>query len=204
MSDATAADYRWLDEGDAGLVEAYCMTFLRGLAPRQVLTALETEPVETLTGAESLHDAVSEAYEIHDGDRLLVAVAELDGWTLMIEPNGYLGTFDEVMRPLSAAGGRVVSHFRNVNAADHFHLWDDGELRLHFEPLFPFHRDGPDADALAGELEAAGFDLSEDAGYDRHTEAAWALGERLTGVRVTARTLADTTFVCGLAPVPGR
>lgn len=105
--------------------------------------------------------------------------------------------------PLSADGGRVVSHFRNENAVDRFNFWDDGEHRLHFEPLFANFREGPEAETLAEEMRAVGFDLSddEDADYENHTEAAWALAERLTGVRVTARMLDETPFVCGLVPV---
>lgn len=63
-----------------------------------------------------------------------------------IEPNGYLGTLDEVIVPLPR-GTRLVSHFRNGNAVDHFFWLDDGVLRLHFEPLFPAQRDGSDPTA---------------------------------------------------------
>ena len=48
---------------------------------------------------------------------------------------------DEATLPLSC-GRAVVSHFRNVNAVDHFTWYGDGTLRLHFEPLFAHHRDG--------------------------------------------------------------
>ncbi|MBB6036492.1 DUF6461 domain-containing protein [Phytomonospora endophytica] len=200
MSDATSADYGWLEEGDAGLTEAYCLTFLRGLSPEAVLEALGAEPTGTVVGVEPLHDAAFEVWERHHGDRVHVAATAVGDWTVLVEVNGYLGTFEEVMMPLSAGGGRVVSHFRNVNAVDHFNLWDDGEHRLHFEPLFAHHREGPDAEALTGEMAAAGFDLAEDGGYEAHTEAAWALAERLTGVRVTPEMIVSAVFHTGVAP----
>jgi len=200
MSDATAEDYRWLDVEDAGLIEAYCLTFVRGRTPEAVLEHLRAEVTGTVVGVEPMHDAAFEVWDVHGGDRLFAGATAVGDWTVMVEPNGYLGTFDEVMLPLSADGGRVVSHFRNVDAVDHFHLWDDGVLRLHFEPLFAVHRDGPDAETLVPELLAAGFNLDEDGGYEMHTEAAWALGERLTGVRITPETLTGATFLCGVAP----
>jgi hypothetical protein len=123
----------------------------------------------------------------------------------MIEPNGYLGTLDEVSAPLSQ-GSEVVSHFCNVNAADHFSWFVDGELRLRFEPLFPHARDGVDPDGAVDAMREAGFDLreAEDQGFAWTTEAAFAFAERLTGVRLTPELLAHAEFVCAKVPIPGR
>jgi hypothetical protein len=100
-------------------------------------------------------------------------------------------------------GRTVVSHFRNVNAVDHFSWWQDGDLRLHFEPLFPTQRDGSHPDELLKEMEQAGFDLSEgdDRDFRRHTEAAFALAERITGVRLTPELFEELEFTCGLVPL---
>jgi hypothetical protein len=46
-----------------------------------------------------------------------------------------------------------------VNAVDHHFYWfEDGELRVHFEPLFPTQRDGRDADDLEPVMQEVGFD----------------------------------------------
>jgi Family of unknown function (DUF6461) len=62
-----------------------------------------------------------------------------------VESNGYLGVTEEMLDRLSA-GTRLVSHFRDVNAVDRFHLVDDGRVCLDFELLFAWYRSGCDAD----------------------------------------------------------
>jgi hypothetical protein len=80
-------------------------------------------------------------------------VTAIGPWTLVVEPNGFLGVSEEVVVPRSR-GTRLVSHFRNVN-------------------------------------------------YELHTEAAFALAEHITQVRLTAEFLESATFRCGTAPFPG-
>ncbi|MBD0837912.1 MULTISPECIES: DUF6461 domain-containing protein [unclassified Streptomyces] len=198
----TAADYTWLGTEYEDLMEAYCVTYVRGLTAEELLQELNAEPAGWLTGVDTLCEP---AYELSDHDRLFVGAATLGDWTLMVEPNGYLGTLDEIMLPLSR-GRRVVSHFRNVNAVDHFNWWEDGTLRLHFEPLFAYARDGSHPDGLLAEMKESGFDLSdaEDRAedFDLIDEAAFALAHRITGIRVTPALFASAEFVCGVAPVP--
>ncbi|MET8245219.1 DUF6461 domain-containing protein [Streptomyces sp. NPDC005202] len=52
-------------------------------------------------------------------------------------------------------------------------------------------------------MREAGFDLSEgaDREFQQHTCAAFALAERVTGVRLTPRLLDSLEFVCGLVPM---
>ncbi|QGN45545.1 hypothetical protein GKC29_00850 [Micromonospora sp. WMMC415] len=201
----TASDYTWFSDRFPGLLEAYCLTLVKGLTPTGLLDRLGAREECRVTGAENLIEPAYEAWEEHQADRLFVGATAFGDWALAVEPNGYLGTLDEVIVPLSK-GTRLVSHFRNVNAVDHFFWLDDGDLRLHFEPLFPAGRDGSDPDGLVDVMRQVGFDLSEDddASYELHTEAAFALAEHLTGVRLTPELLQSATFVCGAAAVPGR
>ncbi|MFI2606666.1 DUF6461 domain-containing protein [Kitasatospora sp. NPDC018619] len=135
-------------------------------------------------------------------DRLFVAVTELDGWALSVEPFGYLGALDELV-PRLGEGTRLVSHFRNSMAVDHFHWWEHGTRRLHFEPLFPGQRDGTDAQApgVPELLTACGFDLETET-HDLCGAAAFALAERLTDVRLGPERLEAATFRIGYAPRP--
>jgi hypothetical protein len=196
----TATDYAWLEERYADLTEAYCITLVRGLTPAELLQRLGAEPEVRVTGVEGLCEP---SYGISDPYRLFVGATSVDDWSLMVEFNGYLGVTDEAMLPVSR-GRRVVSHFRNVNAVDHFCWYEDGEVRLHFEPLFAYHRDGTHPDELLTEMREAGFDLSEDddRDYDNHTEAAFALAHRITGIRLTPELFASAEFIGGIAPVP--
>jgi uncharacterized protein DUF6461 len=202
MSDitTTAADYEWLEEQYEDLMEAYCVTLVEGLTPEGLLQALGAEPGERITGVDGLGQASLDAY---DDDQMLVAAVSLGGWSLMVEYNGYLGVTDKVMLPISR-GRTVVSHFCNVNGVDSFCWYRDGDVRLYFEPLFAYYRDGSHPDELLTEMRESGFDLSEedDNDYDGHTEAAFALAHRITGIRITPELFASAEFMCGLAPRP--
>jgi hypothetical protein len=200
---ATAADYAWLDEQYGHLMEAYCVTLVGGLTPEALLRELKAEPEPGLTGVDALNEPCFDAWGHWEGDSLFVGVTAVGDWSLMVEFNGFLGITTEVALPLSR-GRRVVSHFRNVNAVDHFYRFEDGDTRLRFEPLFPFARDGSHADELLTEMRESGFDLREsrERDYSMHTEAAFALADRLTGIRLTPELFASAHFTCGLAPVP--
>lgn len=209
---AHATDYTWFDEHYPDLGEAYCLTRVQGLTADELLRRFDALPGSDAVGLGAvmarwdayLDEEDEEAEALFDlaEDRLLVAVTELDGWALAIEPNGYLGTLGTVI-PRLGEGTRLVSHFRNVNAVDHFHWWEHGVRRLHFEPLFPTQRDGTDAEApgVPELLTACGFELETEA-YDLCGEAAFALAERLTDVRLGPERLEAATFRIGFAPRP--
>lgn len=203
MSAATARDYLWFGGHFPELAEAYCVTLVRGLTPEDLLERLGAVEIRHVTGVDGLHEPAYEPRDARDGDRLFAGVTAVGDWALMVEPNGYLGVTDEIAGPLSQ-GTTVVSHFRNVNAVDHFTWYEDSELRLHFEPLFAYARDGSDPDGLVDDMRAAGFDLSdgEDGDFDLVSEAAFALAERVTGVRLTQRLLATSEFTGGVVSLP--
>ncbi|WP_175407598.1 DUF6461 domain-containing protein [Streptomyces sp. TRM64462] len=199
---ATAADYRWLDDHCPDLIEAYCATLVHAVPPAEVLDRLRARREGVVTGISALMEAAGEAWRTSGGDRHFVGVCEVGGWTMVVEPNGYLGSLNETAKALSR-GTELVTHFRNVNAVDHFSRYVDGDLRLHFEPLFPYARDGADADAhgAVALMREVGFDLREEGGdIGATTEAAFALAERLTGVRLTPGLLDEAEFVWGTAP----
>ncbi|WP_405795321.1 DUF6461 domain-containing protein [Streptomyces sp. NBC_01506] len=65
-------------------------------------------------------------------------------------------------------------------------------------------RHGKDPDGLVPVMREVGFDLSEDEDRDfrLHTEAAFALAERVTGVRITPELLDTSAFVGALVRLP--
>ncbi|MFE2545530.1 DUF6461 domain-containing protein [Actinacidiphila glaucinigra] len=204
MTSPTAEDYRWFEADFARLAEAYCVTLVHGIAPAEVLRVLRAEVRGHCTGAGTLDDHAYEAALVHQGSHGYIGVAALDGWSVMLEPNGYIGTLGGALAPLSV-GRTVVSHFRNVNAVDHFNWFENGQSRLHFEPLFAHHRDGSDPDSLVTAMREVGLTTEEDGEDDLDvvTAAAFALAERVTGVRLTPEFLETARFVEGLAPIPG-
>ncbi|WP_234391945.1 DUF6461 domain-containing protein [Streptomyces sp. WM6378] len=76
--------------------------------------------------------------------------------------------------------------------------------RLTFEPGVPDRRWGATPDELLKPMHHSGFqfwdEISETAQY-LGGEAAFALAEHLTGVRITAELLETTTFICGSAEI---
>jgi hypothetical protein len=202
---ATSSDYEWVAGWHGWPMGAYCLTFLRGLMPGEVLDRLNVQDRARILGAAARIEPSMEAWNAHRGAALFVAVTEADGWSAMVEENGFIGVTEHIMAAVSN-GTTTVSHFRNVNALDGFLWLEDGEMILQFEPLFPRRRSGTraDDDDIVAELIAAGFDVreGEERTFDHHTEAAFAFAERITGVRVTPEFLGKATYTAGCAPLP--
>ncbi|MEU1519943.1 DUF6461 domain-containing protein [Streptomyces sp. NPDC005811] len=200
---ATAADYVWFEERFPDLAEAYCFTLVHNLPPSDILARLggQTEPSQTGTAATV--DAAFDLLSRSDNARQFIAMTTVGDWTLLIEPNGYLGITEEKALPASA-GTRWVSHFVNINGLDSF-LWaEDKVKRLTFEPGLPDQRWGTTPDDLLEAMHHSGFQFwgeTSDTPEPLATEAAFALAEHLTGVRITPELLQDTTFVCGSAEI---
>ncbi|MEV8363052.1 DUF6461 domain-containing protein [Streptomyces niveus] len=114
-------------------------------------------------------------------------------WTLAIEFNGWIGESDEYMSPASA-GTQVLSHYQNASGRTSFNWWEDGELRTTFE--FPHSRRGSTPDDLVEAMRRVGFDVSPE-GESPGQLAKLALAEELSGVRVTAGLLANSSYACG-------
>lgn len=201
----TATDYGWLKERYALLLEAYCVTLVRDITSEELLEQLGADGRSRIIGVLGMSGP---SHEARAPSRRFVGATAIGHWTLMVEFNGYLGITDQAMLPLSR-DRRVVSHFLNVNAVDRFCWYEDGDLRLHFQPLFADERYGSHPDELLTEMGESGFDLTEreedgdhDAYYSTLTGASFALAHRLTGIRLTPELFATAEFLCGVAPVP--
>lgn len=194
---ATASDYAWWSEHFPGLDNAYCVSLVRGLSPAEVLVRLDGRAEQTCVGVDSLVDAVDDPHEAQKG-RQLYGAAALGGWTLVIEPNGFLGV-TEARAQAASRGTRWISHFRNINNVDQFVWAQDGVLLLAFAPLFPDTRRGARPDAVLDAMHRAGFAFGDEVPEAdiRPGEAAFALAEHLTGVRLTPESLRYTAFTCG-------
>lgn len=199
---STAADYLWFEERFPELAEAYCFTLVHRLTPSELLRRLEGREESARTGVEQVVEAAFDLLESDDSLQFL-AMTPLGDWTLLIEPNGYLGVTEERVLPASA-GTRWVSHFVNINGVDLF-LWaEDAANRLSFEPGFPDSRWGTAPDELLTVMQDIGFQFWEetsDTAEDMSASAAFALAEHLTGVRITPELLRETTFTCGSARI---
>lgn len=201
---ATFDDYLWFEQMFPDLSEAYCITLVQDVTPAGLLDRFGVvgDRVDRI-GVGELIDPSYAVWEAHDGDAQLVSATAVGDWALAVESNGYLGVTEELLGRLSA-GTRLVSHFRNVNAVDRFYLVDDGRIRLDFEPLFAWYRSGCDADGYVDLMQAVGLRMEQDGDIGDPSAAAFALAEAITGIRLTAELLQQSTFTCGEAYLSGR
>ncbi|MBM7439342.1 DUF6461 domain-containing protein [Streptomyces sp. HB132] len=197
----TGADYAWFENDFPDIAEAYCFTLVRGLTPAEVVSRLDGREETPLRGIAAVVDAAYARYDLERGDRQLVALTAVGAWTLLIEPNGYLGVTEERALPASA-GATWVSHFVNINAVGMF-LWAEDQVRrLCFDPMFPEDRWGTASDELVDVMQRIGFHFGEDAPEtDLSSPAAFALAEHLTGIAITPTLLEDTTYTCATVEI---
>ncbi|MGW7453115.1 DUF6461 domain-containing protein [Streptomyces sp. NPDC054787] len=197
----TGADYAWFEDDFPDLAEAYCFTLVRGLSPAELVSRLAGRPEVPLQGIAAVVDAAFAQYDLEDGARQMVAMTTVGAWTLMIEPNGYIGVTEDRVLPASS-GASWVSHFVNINAVGTF-LWaEDQVLRLCFDPLFPEERWGTAPDEVLDDMVRIGFPLEDESPEtDLSSPVAFALAEHLTGVAITPALLQDTTFTCATVQV---
>ncbi|MER6364417.1 DUF6461 domain-containing protein [Kitasatospora sp. NPDC001527] len=192
----TAADYAWFENDFPDIADAYCFTLAHDLSPTELMSRLDGRPKAPLHGMAAVVDATFDQYELEKGDHQLVAMTTVGDWTLLIEPNGYLGVTEDRALPASA-GACWVSRFVNVNGLGTF-LWAENQvLRLCFDPMYPGERWGTTPDELLEAMQQTGFHLEEEVPEtDLSSPAAFALAEHLTGIAITPTLLQDTLFTC--------
>jgi hypothetical protein len=106
--------------------QAYCLTLVRGLGVDQTFARLGADlGRSTTTGFCGL---VGSAYEDCGGgiERQLAGAAQLDGWTLLLEPNGYACTGKKRMRKVSRRT-TTVTLYRHLDAAQELSVNADGK-----------------------------------------------------------------------------
>ncbi|WP_433291884.1 DUF6461 domain-containing protein [Actinoplanes sp. CA-030573] len=198
-----AEDYAWAVETHA-LGLDFCLTFVRGLGPDEVISRLGGADPVSMASAEALGaamDAVDTRVDEQGATRPsgldYVAATPAGDWTMVIEPNGFLCAGDDAVRTLSAAGA-MVSFYFNENTTPRFVWAVGGREVVAFDPGCPAERYGADPGRLDPVLAELGFGLDPDrTDYDQQfRERTFALMERITGVRWDAAFLAAATFRC--------
>lgn len=139
-----------------------------------------------------------------DGGPVLF-VRSVRGLVVAIEDNGWQGTRPEVLREVTAGGGRMITVFWNVNALSEVTLAENGVQLVSFEGISPDARLGPDPDRLLPAMRQVGYpaDDGADDGLDpQWKERMLALVGVVTGVDVTVPVLAGPFRAVRLAPLP--
>ncbi|MFE7563444.1 DUF6461 domain-containing protein [Kitasatospora sp. NPDC057500] len=181
-------DHSWFRILYPSLQDAYCLTLVEGVPARELLRRADAQSGPQAIGVDAVCDAAGDLEAETDGERMLVAAADLaGGWTLAVEPNGYLGIREESIA--AWADTTLVSHFRNINARTRFCWYTDATARLVAEDMAP------------GPISAAVPDFHP-APYPDKTELALALAQHLTGVHLTPELFEGASFTTGTVDEP--
>lgn len=206
---ATYEDYLWTeDAGTAGEFQAFCLALVEDANVDDVIVQL---PLIADLGPMNFREELRfRSYDNWDPERLLVGLLQLDSWTALFEVNGFVGVTAQIVLPMSR-GRRIVSHhYSDGNGSGTFKIYEDGRLAASFEPtvgIVDLWTDDPEmSTTLATMMRESGFDQAPDdhlqAGRQHNRAAAFALMERLTGVRLEPTTIADATFTVVRVQVP--
>jgi hypothetical protein len=186
MTDPDA--YAWI-EANRDVCEALSITLARPVRPDPISILRPSEALGDLT----IQQTLDRSLEIggYGWRSVVAAVDELDGWTVLIEPNGFVGPLPGTLKALSA-GGRAASAFWNVNAVMSFSWAIDGQVIRQFDPLLY------DADGRLPEEEGLPF------GHPGEPRiAAMTLLDRLTGVHIERTWLLDRVRPTFIIPATG-
>lgn len=172
-------DFAWLDDSALGV--AACLTMVLGSSRTAVIEVFGADAHATLP--------------IEDAHRDGVAVVDVPGGVLAIEPNGFQGSLPEILEALST-GGSAASMFWNVNDDNAFSCARGGRLVATVDMY-----DAEDADEvdLPDDLRPL-FEQAADEDADLHA-VGLAMVEQFTGVRIMA---AHVEGVDAVHPIPGR
>lgn len=197
---------------DCALEIGYTLSLVRGVVPREVLRVMEAEPQGSCTGADELIERQDELRDPEDySDESFMAGAftvpgEGGDWTLVLHVGeGGMGMQSRFLEALTDGGCAAVHSSNGGKPMHFFHWYEDGELRTTFE--WPTVRHGSTPDALNSAMREVGYVLSDDedgtSGTSERVDtkaAAFALSERLTGVRVTEELLQGAEYQLGYVP----
>jgi hypothetical protein len=153
-------------------IEALNVTLVRGMDANGITAVLG---LRTLSEAPMSFEAAWSEFGQGDDHGWFVQLDTLDGWIAIIEDNGYYGSLDEYLGPLSAGGG-AVTLFWNVNGVTRFSQALSGKVSRTFDPT---GIDWEDGEPLPEEADLDFEDVESD-----YLGLGLLLMERLTGVTI--------------------
>ncbi|SNT45492.1 hypothetical protein SAMN05216276_104514 [Streptosporangium subroseum] len=178
-------EFRWLSDSDP-LGEIYCVSFVRGLSPDEVLRrfGVDEGTLEEVAFNELEERSVE---SMRDDAAGYIGAAKIGDWTLVIEPGGWQIAGDSEIGGRVSRGTEVVSVCCHEYASDTFAYLVGGEPVVWFDPMLPDARSGSDPDRFVEEMREAGLDPEydiddDDSHIDFPMERSFALASRITGL----------------------
>ncbi|GAA1026510.1 MULTISPECIES: DUF6461 domain-containing protein [Amycolatopsis] len=184
----------WLDSYGP-LHDIFCVSFVRGLDPPEVLRRFGAASGERLAFAD-LNSLVAEYVEQTQGGNGggYVGVVASGEWSVAVEPWGWQGNLPEVVGGLSK-GSEVVAINRHDYAEAHFVYAVDGTVLAGFLPRLPSHQYGSEPERLTPWMREAGLGPDREERPANPIASAFAVAARMTGVRFTREFLEESLLV---------
>ncbi|HEY7419850.1 MAG TPA: DUF6461 domain-containing protein, partial [Ktedonobacteraceae bacterium] len=168
----------WLQDYNA----AYCLTFARGLDETEILRRFGADLSLARLIREDDEDSLDELRWFGE----VIQAGQSDGWAFVYEYNGYKGTLEDTLRPVST-GTVAVSVFCNVNSVTRFCYAEDGAIIANFEPPYPpFDDSSPRLQEL---LHQVGLTPDQDELEDDNPAAIMLALAQAAGVRLEQEDL---------------
>ncbi|MFI6089175.1 DUF6461 domain-containing protein [Streptomyces sp. NPDC051218] len=178
---------------ELGQMSAATFTVVRG--------AEEADVIRVFGGRPELARRLTLATFPVDHDVERIAVSRSGSAVVVVESNGYQGSREEVLRPLSQLG-RAASAFWNVNAHSQLSLAEDGLVLSSFDMLCPNECHGTRPDAWQPLLRGLTFGTSASASA---SASDWSAGltalQRASGARLDAAWAAGPHLAVDIIPV---
>jgi hypothetical protein len=189
---AAAADFAWA-QTRPGDLEMVCIAAVRGRSPRDVLRILSPESVtEPMPAAQARAWAAAQVYPRY-GTALEAGV--LGAWTIVIEIGGYQAA-DQTQLAALSEGTAAVAVLWSPSGDTYLTCARDGRQVRHVETICDW-----------SEIVMRGRRLVQEDGLPENTTggraAAFALLQRLTGVRITLDTILEPGDRIALGMSPG-
>ncbi|WP_246267624.1 DUF6461 domain-containing protein [Nonomuraea typhae] len=176
----------------ADLGEIYCVSFVRGVAPEEVLRRFGVDE-DTFTEL-SIDELASRSWEEYAEDSAgWIGAASLGDWTVLVEPGGWKTAVDEEVYTKVSHAAELVSVCRHDYANDSFLYAVDGRGITWFDPEIPDSRVGAEPDRLLDRMRRLGLDPDAEE-IDDALERAFKLADELTGLTYTPELL-DRRFL---------
>lgn len=192
---STYADFEWTTGWSE--YDSYCLAFIRDATVTEVIDALPVFADLGERGGNALAAMSWDSWERIGSKRLLVGLLQLGFWTIAYEVNGYVGTTNTLMEPVSQ-GREIVAHHHSAAGTGRFARYIDGHTRTTFEPLFASSRQGAAPDELLPLMrQVGGYRLTPDDEEDlafHHGPATFALTHELTRIRLQPYQLTHSVF----------
>jgi hypothetical protein len=181
--------YQWVGKDPSSpFVNGATFTLVKGLTPAEALRVLAPDAKTPLESPGSAADWAL----VDPMDRSAIEATSRDGWTMILEPNGFRAADLTTLGKLSARGS-AVSFYNNVEALSSFQYAVKGRVIRAFDPVLNQSMVGS---ALPQEKAIPFNDLSSDYVVD-----SIQLMSRLTDLTILPADLHDSDYTLAVGVV---